>query len=77
MAIGHRSDPAWCPGLRSTLSPAQGGPRDTGPEGVGEEHIIPSRWLKHKVTSQIALCCCGDISGGCGEEVPEPPTCLA
>lgn len=73
VAIGHRSDPAWRPGLRSTLSTAQGGPRDTVPQGMGEESIIPSRWLKYKVTSQTALCCCGDISGSCGEEVPEPP----
>lgn len=76
VAIGHRSNPAWRPGLHSTLSTAQGGPRDTVPEGVGEECIIPLRWLKYKVTSQIALCCCGDISGGCGEEVPEPPHML-
>lgn len=42
---------------------------------MGEEHIIPSRWLKGKTTSQIALCCRGDISGD-WEGVPEPPYML-
>lgn len=55
VAIGHRSDPAWRPGLRSTLSTAQGGPWDTVPEGVGEEHIVPSRWLKYKVTTSCTV----------------------